>query len=479
MILLLLHILFLPLAATIIALTPDTAPDTPREVPTVGKCGLREYFFEGKECPWISTRTKKIQVHGVVRLGTTPESCWYDHQRYHLSYNKNGDETAKRMPLNGNSQGNALFRHPQCHIGIQMVVAKQPSQTTFNDFRSPGFQDEEGTTILPDSELKHHMDNQELRKMIDITKAENDFTFVKPKGWQEIVDSDGSVVIRPHPDDFQHLPRDLDDISQFEELHDGFDGKNYGKLQFGPIVGLDGGVIYEAGYPKYHDQFKARDYFGVNPLEKPRYDLKQYPNGNHADPTQLGQRENNVGQLVEDDVPAYCHGRTAYSENTRWIRFLKEGRYIVGYNNLEVDHCIMGIKYNVDGMKRMISEDRYLIVDVGAEDIVLDNRLSMTKVNESSPRYDSSTTTQNNEDNNEDNVDYHREQDDQQQDDKERFVRQPGTEDIDKLNHLLDIRKQTEIREENSAVKLQNNYKKRLRVRKSLHVHGDVQNHGR
>ena len=80
-------------------------------------------------------------------------------------------------------------------------------------------------------------------------------------------------------------------------------------------------------------------------------------------------------------------------------------------------------------------------------------------------------------DNNEDNVDYHREQDDQQQDDKERFVRQPGTEDIDKLNHLLDIRKQTEIREENSAVKLQNNYKKRLRVRKSLH--GDVQNHGR
>ena len=61
----------------------------------------------------------------------------------------------------------------------------------------------------------------------------------------------------------------------------------------------------------------------------------------------------------------FCHPKEAYSENTKWIKFLEEGRYIIGYNDLIVDHCIMGVKYDVVGMKKMISDDRYLIVEVG------------------------------------------------------------------------------------------------------------------
>ena len=224
----------------------------------VAKCGVREFFFEGNQCPWSTVKTKKILVHGVIRMGSVPESCWYDRHRYSLSFHKHGDEKALKTTLQGNDIGDQLSRNPQCHISMQLIVAKHPQQqisrakekgdNEFNDLRSSGFQPEDDgggkNIVLEDKDLRHHMDNKFFKSIIDQTKNENDYAFVKPKGWEEIIDPDtNSVIFRPHPEDFQHLPQELDDITRFQTLDDDGSGKNYGKIQFGPIVGLDGAIV--------------------------------------------------------------------------------------------------------------------------------------------------------------------------------------------------------------------------------------------
>ena len=224
----------------------------------VAKCGVREFFFEGNRCPWSTVKTKKILVHGVVRIGSVPESCWYDRHRYSLSFHKHGDEKALKTRLQGNDIGDQISRNPQCHISMQLIVAKHPQQqisrveekrdNEFNDLRSSGFQPEdaggEKNIVLEDKDLRHHMDNKIFKSIIDQTKNDNDYAFVKPNGWEEIIDPDtNSVIFRPHPEDFQHLPQELDDITRFQTLDDDGSGKNYGQIQFGPIVGMDGAIV--------------------------------------------------------------------------------------------------------------------------------------------------------------------------------------------------------------------------------------------
>ena len=41
---------------------------------------------------------------------------------------------------------------------------------------------------------------------------------------------------------------------------------------------------------------------------------------------------------------------------------------MIAYSQLEVGFCIGGVHYDVRGMKRMISDDRYLIVNVGVDE---------------------------------------------------------------------------------------------------------------
>ena len=327
----------------------------------LGKCGLREYFFLNQQCPWNHPpRTKQISVLGVVKIGTVPEACWYNAKTYSLSYYKNGNKQNKREPL-----PERFTRHPQCHISMDMIVVKQKndrsaSHPDFNDPASSGFQVVQDSAVAADSELTHHMDNKEFLKRVQATKQDKDYIFVKPFGWQEIAEPDGSVIVRPNPDDFKHLPSDLNDISKFQELSNGWSSgaKDYGSLKFGPIVGMDGLVVYDdTGLPKYRDSFQEKDYKDLRVDEKPTYNRVQYPT---QEPGGGGKK-----RLVEDQTPAYCHQSSAYSENTKFIKFLRPGRYLIGYNNLKVDHCLMGVQYDVEGMKKMVSDDRYLIVEVG------------------------------------------------------------------------------------------------------------------
>ena len=281
-------------------------------------------------------------------MGTVPESCWYDQKKYSLQYHRGGDKSTKLAPL-----PQRFARHPQCHISLEMIVVKQMDQSNGLDFNDPRVS---STTEQADSSLLHHMDNDAFQTNVARTKSESDYIYVKPRGWQEIIDpTDNAVVIRPNPQDFKHLPQDINDISKFEPMSNGWltNKKQYNALHFGPIVGADGAVVYDAaGLPRYHDSFQERDYEDLAADKKPRYNSNQYPDEG--------------GKLVEDDTPAYCHQSNAYSENTKFVRFLKRGRYLIGYNHLKIDHCIMGVQYDTNGMKRMVSDDRYLIVEVGA-----------------------------------------------------------------------------------------------------------------
>ena len=206
----------------------------PSSTSIIGKCGINEYFFRGKECPWKTLKTRKIAVNGVIRLGTIPESCFYDDKRYKLKYKKNGDQKSSSQTLTDTKEGTALLRNPQCHIGISIFVAQFQFEV-FNDPRASGFQadkqpenangnnEDKEQILINDQELSHHMDNTHLHKVIEQTKNDNSFVFVKPKHWKEIDSRDNNkdeinVIIRPSPVDFQHLPQNLDDISQFEDL---------------------------------------------------------------------------------------------------------------------------------------------------------------------------------------------------------------------------------------------------------------------
>ena len=281
-------------------------------------------------------------------MGTVPESCWYDQKKYSLQYHRGGDKSTMLAPL-----PQRFARHPQCHISLEMIVVKQMDQSKSLDFNDPRVP---STTNQADSSLLHHMDNDAFQTNVARTKSESDYIYVKPRGWQEIIDpTDNAVVVRPKPQDFKHLPQDFNDISKFEPMANGWltNEKQYNALNFGPIVGADGAVVYDSmGLPRYHDSFQERDYEDLVADKKPRYNANQYPDEG--------------GKLVEDDTPAYCHQSNAYSENTKFIRFLKKGRYLIGYNHLRIDHCIMGVRYDANGMKRMVSDDRYLIVEVGA-----------------------------------------------------------------------------------------------------------------
>ena len=339
------------------SITLGLPPNAPQ---IVAKCGIREYFFLNNQCPWNHVpKIKRLSINGVIRMGTVPESCWYDHEKYILKYFKNGNEKSIPQIL-----PERFTRHPQCHIEINMIVVKQLEKDNgkwfknmeWNDPKSPGFQINENVS-MEDVGLTHHMDDAEFTRRAEETKRGGNYVFVKPKGWQEIDDNQNrNIILRPNPEDFQHIPKEINDIAKFEPLENGWlnGEKKYGVLQFGPILGKDNFVVYDdTGLPKYTDSFQERDYDDLSKEDRPKYNQLQYPN----------QKE----KFVENETPAFCHQKSVYSENTKFIKFLKKGRYLIGYNNLKIDHCIMGVRYNINGMKRMVSDDRYLIVEVGSE----------------------------------------------------------------------------------------------------------------
>ena len=62
--------------------------------------------------------------------------------------------------------------------------------------------------------------------------------------------------------------------------------------------------------------------------------------------------------------PSPRSNSTIYSDTMKWIRFKKPGKYMVVYVDLRMGKCVCGIHYDMRGMKRMISDDRYVLVEV-------------------------------------------------------------------------------------------------------------------
>lgn len=283
-----------------------------------GKCGIREFYFDNEVCPWKTASEVKVQVGGVVRINTMPESCWYNGDRYILKYHPGGDDQEKARVFD---YANEIAHHPQCALRLTMAVMPQvvnEATNSVNDPRGWGFssigsgEGDEDQVVEQDADFSHHMDNaQYMDKIRDAVEA---WEFVRPQGWP----GEG-------PPTKDAIPEDLDGITEFETVPP---SEEAAYIKLGPRLTEDGNIVYdEDGQPEYLEQLTEEE------------------------------DEDHEGD------PRYCNS-TIYSDTMKWIRFKKPGKYMVVYVDLRMGKCVCGIHYDMRGMKRMISDDRYVLVEV-------------------------------------------------------------------------------------------------------------------
>jgi hypothetical protein len=205
-----------PSLATVAHLvTAETTVPLPPTWTERAKCGLREYYFQNRKCPWDydAAQAVTLPIGGFLRVQTKPESCWYDANRYALKYLPGGSDSgrAERLLVHVD-HGRELSAHPQCHLSMELSVLR----------------DHAGSSISDSSKA------QITTKLSDFTKAAADeWAFVKP-----------SIAVGP--DD------DLDSIDSFAKLSEK-DSAHYGELEMGPDVDEAGKIKYTTpnGLPSY------------------------------------------------------------------------------------------------------------------------------------------------------------------------------------------------------------------------------------
>ena len=175
------------------------------------KCGLREYFFQDRKCPWNFDHAQAVElkVGGILRVQTKPESCWYDANRYALKYVDGENGSVKHLLVHADG-GRELSVHPQCHLSMQLTVLSYHSSNGGD--RSPAaFQGVLSTSL------------EEAPK--------DKWSFVKP-----------SAVVGPYDD--------LDSIKSFDTITE--KDTDPGKLEMGPDIDKTGNIIYTPnGLPSY------------------------------------------------------------------------------------------------------------------------------------------------------------------------------------------------------------------------------------
>ena len=96
--------------------TAETTVPLPPTWTERAKCGLREYYFQNRKCPWDFDRAQsvKLPIGGILLVQTKPESCWYDANRYALKYLPGGSDSgsAGRLLVHVD-HGRELSAHPQ------------------------------------------------------------------------------------------------------------------------------------------------------------------------------------------------------------------------------------------------------------------------------------------------------------------------------------------------------------------------------
>ena len=164
---------------------------------TRAKCGLREYFFQNRKCPWELDRapTVELNVNGILRVQTKPESCWYDPNRYALRYVPHGHSAGStEQLLLHTDHGHELSQHPQCHLSMELSVL-DGLQGSFTS-----------------SDFINHLEKAEVGEWI----------FVRPRM---------TPTAKRNNRDTHHPYDGNDDGGVFERVPS---QKNWGKLEMGP-----------------------------------------------------------------------------------------------------------------------------------------------------------------------------------------------------------------------------------------------------
>lgn len=168
------------------------------------KCGIDDYFFTNRFCPWQLKHapTVELNVEDVLRVLTKPESCWYDPYRYALKYIPKGELSGDKQLLVHATNGRAISLHPQCSITMKLSV----------------FQ---GTTST--KQLDNSLEEA----------AATAWRFVRP-------------LKKNRPKDQLRGARDFEDIRG---------GTDYATLTLGPRLKPDGDIDYDpdSGLPRYVD----------------------------------------------------------------------------------------------------------------------------------------------------------------------------------------------------------------------------------